>query len=66
MKPEIIKILSDAHQKEYNALYEQVEMYRKQRVKWIFEVAFVSRLSWLEYQAKIKIDSILELCRTGK
>jgi len=31
-----------------------------------FIPAINSRMAWLEYQAKLKVESILELCRTGK
>lgn len=62
----IITVLSDYHQKEYNALFDAIEANYLYNLNAIYMNALNSRMSWLEYQAKLKVESILELCRTGK
>jgi hypothetical protein len=63
MKSKLITVLSEYHQIEYDTLYDTAKIFDDDSV---YLPALVSRISWLEYQAKLKVDSILELCRTGK
>jgi hypothetical protein len=63
MKSKLITFLSEKHQIEYNTLYDTAKIFDADSV---YLPALVSRMSWLEYQAKLKVDSILELCKTGK
>jgi len=64
-KSKLITVLSDKHQKEYDCLY-YASIYEDLGVSYLLIPAVVSRMAWLEYQAKLKVESILELCRTGK
>lgn len=68
-KNKLITVLSDYHQKEYDELIESKLMFDLE-----FQIlgfhnmlsgAVISRISWLEFQSKLKVESILELCRTG-
>jgi len=66
MKSKLITVLSESHNIEYNTLYEFINDFGEYDGSKNFIPAIVSRMSWLEYQAKIKVESILEFCRTGK
>lgn len=59
-------VMSDRHQREHKKLE-----YIANKAEWSQDMeylipAVVSRMSWLEYQAKLKVESILKLCKTGK
>ena len=62
----IMSIMSDRHQREHAKLEEIAT-----KAEWSQDIAYlipavVSRMAWLEYQAKLKVESILNLCQTGK
>ena len=65
MTSKLITVLSDKHQREYAEL-ERITYYADWAETRMLVPALVSRMAWLEYQAKLKIESILEFCRTGK
>ena len=61
----MMTIMNDRHQKEHKKL-EFIANHEKLSMDVSYLIpAVVSRMSWLEYQAKLKKESILELCRTG-
>jgi hypothetical protein len=66
MPSRLITVMSDNHKKEYDVLQKTADMFNQHGVGGEFMPAIVSRMSWLEYQAKLRVESILELCRTGK
>jgi len=65
-KSKLITVLSDKHNIEYNALCDFMVDFGEYQGSKNFIPAINSRMAWLEYQAKLKVESILELCKTGK
>ena len=62
----VMSVMSDRHQIEHRVL-ERIANHEE----WSSDIgymkpALVSRMNWLEYQAELKMKSILMLCKTGK
>ena len=64
-KSKLITVLSDYHQKEYDEIYYIANYEDWDKARAVHN-SVTARMAWLEYQAKLKVESILELCRTGK
>jgi len=65
-KSKLITVLSDYHQKEYSELSIFYDYCDYDDDTHYMIPALNSRMSWLECQAKLKVESILNLCKTGK
>lgn len=62
----IMSVMTDRHQQEHKKLE-----FIANQAEWTQDIAYlipavVSRMAWLEYQAKLKVESILNLCHTGE